>query len=828
MAVSAIAQPSYRRRRVRIAALVVLALAAFAAECGVGVRPADAQILNFPPRPSRAKPTGDAQRRASDKSPMLLQATEIQYDYTNKRVSAVGNVQIYYGGSTVEADKVTYDETAKRLNAEGRVRLTEADGRVTYAEVMNLSDDFRDGFVDSLRLDMPDQTRMAAARSDRKEGNFTVFHSGVYTACEACKDDPKKPPLWQVKAARMIHDQGEKMLYFENAQIEFFGKPVAYFPYFSTPDPTVKRKTGFLIPVASYSTKYGAAIDTPYYWALAPDYDFTFSPRLMTKQGALLRGEWRQRLENGAYSIRAGGLYQLDKDYFLRQGGPATPGYRDWRGSLETTGQFALNEKWLWGWDGVLPSDPTYFQDYALSTYQRGADPLRTGLTEGISQLYLTGRGDRSFFDARTIYYYGFSEADVQKQIPIIHPVVDYSYKFGNPVFGGELGYRFNLTSLSRSNASFDPISSAAVQNSSCAPSSADPAVKIPANCLLRGIPGSYTRFSAETTWKRSVTDPIGQVWTPFASLRADAAAISIRGDAGVSNYINVGDSTEFRGMPTAGLEYRYPFINVQSWGTQTLEPIAQIIVRPNEQRIGRLPNEDSQSLIFDDANLFKVDKFAGWDRQEGGGRANVGINYTTQFNRGGFVNAMFGQSYQLFGINSFAQGDITNTGLGTGLDTTRSDYVARLSWQPDRVYSFITRYRFDEESMALRRFEVEGRASFDRWNVSMLYGRYDAQPQLGFLNMREGILGSTQVKLNANWVVTGAMRYDLNAHKIDQTQLGLGYIDDCLILALNYITSYSYSGNPTKDQRVMLQLSLRTLGTTTVSQTVASTQNGL
>ena len=78
MAVSAIAQPSYRRRRVRIAALVVLALAAFAAECGVGVRPADAQILNFPTRPSRAKPTGDAQRRASDKSPMLLQATNLK------------------------------------------------------------------------------------------------------------------------------------------------------------------------------------------------------------------------------------------------------------------------------------------------------------------------------------------------------------------------------------------------------------------------------------------------------------------------------------------------------------------------------------------------------------------------------------------------------------------------------------------------------------------------------------------------------------------------------------------------------------------------------
>ena len=188
----------------------------------------------------------------------------------------------------------------------------------------------------------------------------------------------------------------------------------------------------------------------------------------------------------------------------------------------------------------------------------------------------------------------------------------------------------------------------------------------------------------------------------------------------------------------------------------------------------------------------------------------------------------MFGQSYQLFGVNSFAQGDITNTGLGSGLDTSRSDYVARLAWQPDRVYTFTTRYRFDEESMALRRFEVEGRASFDRWSVSMLYGRYDAQPQLGFLTPREGILGSTQIKLNANWVVTGAARYDLYANKFDQTQIGLGYIDDCLILALNYITSYSYSGNPTKDQRIMLQLSLRTFGTTSVSQTVASSSNGL
>ncbi len=167
---------------------------------------------------------------------MLVQAKEIDYDYTNHRVAAVGNVQIYYGGSTLEADRVIYDETTKRLHAEGNVRLTEPDGKVTYGAIIDLSDDYRDGFVDSLRLKPPKDPHGGRARGTHS-GNTTVFHNGVYTACEPCKDDPKKPPLWQVKAVRIIHDQTEKMIYFEDASIEFFGKPVAWFPYFSTPDP---------------------------------------------------------------------------------------------------------------------------------------------------------------------------------------------------------------------------------------------------------------------------------------------------------------------------------------------------------------------------------------------------------------------------------------------------------------------------------------------------------------------------------------------------------------------------------------------------------------
>jgi len=257
-------RPSAPRPHYRgvISIAVVLSLVG----CGglIAPAPASAQELQFPPRPLPAKKSRLLERDKSGQKQMLVQATEVDYDYANHRVAAVGNVQIYYGDSTVEADRVIYDQKTKRLHAEGNVRLTEPDGKVTYGEIMDLSDDYRDGFVDSLRLDTPDQTRMAATRAERSSGNFTVFHNGVYTACLPCKDDPKKPPLWQVKAARIIHDQGEKMIYFEDARVEFFGKPLAWFPYLSTPDPTVVRKTGFLVPAVRTSSVYGAAAEIPY------------------------------------------------------------------------------------------------------------------------------------------------------------------------------------------------------------------------------------------------------------------------------------------------------------------------------------------------------------------------------------------------------------------------------------------------------------------------------------------------------------------------------------------------------------------------------------
>jgi LPS-assembly protein len=800
-----------RRRRSRLAASgSVLALVfgvIFAAALGIVLAtPASAQTFTYNPQPPRPRPP-----RPPNDGQMLVQATEVDYDYNNSRVSAVGNVQLFYNGTSVEADKVIYDQKTKRLHAEGNIRMTDVDGKITYANILDLSDDYRDGFVDSLHVDTADATRMAATRADRSNGNYTVFENGVYTACAPCKDDPKKPPLWQVKGARIIHDQINKMLYFENAQLEFFGVPLAYVPYGSAPDPTVKKKSGFLMPEIKTGV-YGYSIETPYFWNIAPDYDATFDPRYTTQQGLLMQAEFRQRLVNGTYEIRAYGIDQQDPSAFAGQ-----PGDRQFRGGVESKGQFALNDKWVWGWDGVALSDYMVMSDYNLSLYK---DPLAAFLalpTEAISQLYLTGVGDRSYFDARAIYFLSLSGN--QSQVPVVAPVIDYSNVINHSVLGGELSYKGNFTSLTRDTAAFDAVTASALANGSCLATTADPAKNItPANCLLRGMPGTYTRATGEVDWRRSFTDSAGEIWTPFASVRVDAIDASVANQPGVSNFLPTGETQALKVMPTVGLEYRYPFINVQPWGTTTIEPIVQVIARPNEPDAGKLPNEDAQSMTFDTSNLFSVDKFSGYDREEGGGRANVGVQTTTQFDHGGSITTVFGQSYQLFGLNSFAVADVTNTALDSGLDKPASDYVASINYSPNRTYTFSTRARFDEATGSVERFEAEGRANYDRFSISLLYGDYAPQPELGYLTRREGVLATGNFKIASNWVLTGAARWDLILNELNQYAIGVGYVDDCFVLGVNYVTSFSYATTtspPILDHVFMLQLGLRTLANT-------------
>jgi LPS-assembly protein len=786
-----------------------------------------------------------ARSQSKDGDKLLVDAREIVYDNDRNTVSAVGDVQVYYQGRVLQADKVTYDRNANRVLAEGNARLTETDGTVATGDRFELTDDFKDGFIDTLRVETADKTRFSAPRAERTAGESTVFERGTYTACEACKKDPTRPPLWQVKAAKIIHNNSERMIYYEDATVEFYGIPLAYIPYFSAPDPTVKRKTGFLAPRYIYSGALGYGGSTPFFWAIAPDYDLTLTPTFLSQQGFLGQAEWRQRFLTGSYNIRAAGIFQQDPNAFLAP--PYGARNKDFRGSIESSGRFNINTQWAWGWDIALMTDKWFFNNYKIHSESLTS----TFFNESTSTVYLTGRSDTGFFDARGYYFRTLSYDDWQKQQPVVYPTIDYNKRLQAPGrIGGEIAIDANITHLSRSAAQYQQVPGSINATFPVGSPYETCTIFNRAECLVRGIGGDYSRLSVGVTWQREFVDPLGQVWKPFAGLRVDGFSTQLNTtsyqNAEISNFLNPDDNIAARFMPTVGLEYRYPFVaTTQRFGTHILEPIAQIVVRPNEMRAGELPNEDSQSLVFDDTNLFEWNKFSGYDRVEGGVRANIGAKYSVTTDTGGYGDILFGQSYQLAGENSYAQSDIAHVGLNSGLQESRSDYVGRLHYAPNDTFSFTGRGRFDNDTFALERLELQSKADFGRVSASAMYARYAAQPELGYPYRREGLLTSANFKLTDRWSLNGSVLFDLdrylterqnyayaglpiqqsNRWSVASVSVGALYQDECTTFGVTYVSNLKDGSQGTNrpDKTIMLRLELRTLGEVSFSQNISS-----
>jgi len=810
--------------------------------------------------PARAQTLADrfSPKKTDSADRLLVQAKELVYDSKTNKVGATGHVQLYYQGRVLEADRVTLDRNTNRVHAVGNARMTESDGTVSYADAMELTDDFKTGFINSLKMDTADKTFMTAPRVERLNGQTTVFENGTYTACEACAEDPSKPPLWQVRAKRIIHQNEEQTIYYEDATLELFGMPVAYLPFFSTPDPSVKRRTGWLMPHYIMQDKLGFGVAAPYFWAITPSMDLTATPTFLAKQGLLADVEFRQRLLNGSYSFRVAGIQQNRPDAFLAA--PYGAGSRTFRGSVDTTGEFYLNDKWRFGWDLGFATDKYFWQDYKQSNQTLSSNYFR----ERTSQIYLTGQAGRGYFDLRSYYFQGLSAYDRQEQQPFVAPVLDYNKTFDikperSAGIGGQVEIDLNLTSIQRQQAVYESTAGMKVDDKFllyqvCNPHSGE---YNRSDCLLRGIAGEYTRATANVTWKRQFIDPVGQVWTPFTFANMNGSWLSldktgtyfsgtqsIGSNADQVNFLGSNPDT-FRGRAVAGggVEYRLPMIARTQGVTHVVEPIGQIIARSSELTSQALVNEDAQSLVFDDSNLFSISKYSGYDRFEGGTRANYGEQYTAKFDGGGSASLMAGQSYQLAGRNSYASSDAANVGLSSGLDTRQSDFVTRASIAPNTNYTFVAKARFDATDHHMRRVDFLANARWGALGAGLQYARYEANPLLGYDKTREGLSASSAYNFNRNIFVNGSVIFDMSRHlytasasdskplfSVAGLGLGAGYKDECTTLMVNYSSTFPQNavGTPTtRSQTIMFQLQLRTLGEAKVATSLSGLLGG-
>ncbi len=118
------------------------------------------------------------------------------------------------------------------------------------------------------------------------------FDKSIFTLCDYREND--KCPPWSLQSNQMIHDKNKKTVYYDNAVIKFYDIPIFYIPKLSHPDPSVKRRSGFLTPSFADTRNLGPSISIPYYWTLGETKDFTLSPRLFSSEHPLFLGEYRQ------------------------------------------------------------------------------------------------------------------------------------------------------------------------------------------------------------------------------------------------------------------------------------------------------------------------------------------------------------------------------------------------------------------------------------------------------------------------------------------------------------------------------------------------------
>ena len=726
---------------------------------------------------------------------MLLEADTLIYDNDAGTVTAAGNVRIDYNGTRLVARRVTFNRNTSRLIASGDVQTVDREGNRSFADEIDVTDDLREGFVNALRIETSERTFFASESAERRDGNVTTFNTGVYTACEPCEENPDKAPIWRIKATKIIWNGEEKTIRFIRPRLELFGLPIAFFPFLEVPDHTVKRKSGFLFPSLRFGSGAGFGLGIPYYWALSPSHDLTATVTGFTQQGFLTEAEWRQRFNSGEYSIRAAGIYQFQPGAFAA--GTVDAG-QTLRGMVGSKGRFQINPRWTFGWNVLVQSDKNFSYTYQIPGFSEYYHR---------SEVYLTGLNDRNYFNLSAYRFTvqestpGVNQTEIQ---PWVLPSFDYSYTPDTSVAGGELNIDVNAQNIYRSTLHTTPTAIIAGQN-------------------IPGVEGATGRITAEAEWRRSIVAPGGLVLTPLLAVRGDAiyASLSPATNAAIAGATIGGvpvasdiRNAYFRSMATAGLEARWPILFTAGSTSHVLEPVGQIFARPDAQYTSTLgiPNEDAQSMVFDATTLFERDKFSGYDRLEGGVRANVGLRYSGSFWNGWTAHAVGGQSFHIGGLNPFGTPDLVNAGAYSGLETTSSDYVGLVGVTGPTGVSLSAGGRFDETTFEMRRVDVRAGASLGPVSVSSSYAFIQKQPLYGYADDRHQLTVSATAKVHEYWRVFGSGTYDFQASQLLQNSIGFAYDDECFSFSLTASQSRNTAGTATSTS-FGVNFSLRTIG---------------
>ena len=520
---------------------------------------------------------------SSDKNlPFLLEADATNYDERTDTVAAAGSVRISRDGRVLTADRVEYRITDKIIAAAGNVILVEPTGEVLFAEEVELTEDLDQGFAISPRILLPDGSRVAATGTSRISKDRVEVERAVFSPCKLCPDDPQRAPLWQLRAEKITHSETRREIELESATLHLYGVPVLWVPYFSQPDPRLKKKTGFLTPSVGSDDTLGLTARIPFFWNIGPNSDLTITPHLFTEKLPILSGTYRHLFSFGQTEIEASGGY-VERT----ENGATTDNAL--RGHIRWMGEADIDENWRSNFQFYRSGDDTYLRTFDIDD----SGVLRSFATaEGFYRRLYVNATAFTVQEQRT----NFTDDDTPTAVPFV--TADYVAPLG---FGG-----INLEG------------------------------HVGAHVLFRPDGGDTQHLAAEIGLNRQ--------WNLAGNLFD--FEISGRGDLFQSTETTGGDDgIGARFIPRATLGWSYPVFRPVGSAIVTLTPRVMGTAAPGGLNTADLPNEDSQSQEFDTTTLFRPVYADGRDRFDDGQRVDYGLEAAVDLSNVRFTGVV-GQSF--------------------------------------------------------------------------------------------------------------------------------------------------------------------------------------
>lgn len=703
-----------------------------------------------------AQPAPDPMAGARDQ-PVYYIADTVEYDRERGVVTLTGKVEFRQGERMLLADKVTYDRNTGVASAIGNVVLLEPDGQTAFADFAELSGGMKDGVMTGLRALLAQNGRLAANGVRRTDGRVNELSRAVYSTCDLCPTDRSRAPLWQLRARSAIQDKDNKRIEYHDAVLDLFGIPVLYTPFLAHPDPTEKRASGILIPSFGYTKHLGAFAMVPYYWVIDDQSDATITPIVASQNGPAVDLEYRRRFNNGQVTV--------DSSAAISSGDPA--------GHIFAKGLFAIDDTWRWGFDVNRASSVDYMRDFRVQNWR----PVLT------SEVFAEGFGQGSFTRIEAKVYQGLTSSVIAAQLPVVMPYWQYSFAGERDRLGGRVGLDLDMFNLMRT----------------------------------QGTTTRRARMSAQ--WERPGVGLLGELWR--VALRLDSAAYSAIQFNQQPNYGAMNTASSAQAMPTLAVMWRWPLVrDAGGWGTQTIEPIAQVATGPRSTSYLRtrtqIPNEDALDLAlgFTDATLFSLNRFQGADRLEGGTRAAVALRAAWDFPSGGRLEGLVGQSYRTEKDNAFP--------LQSGLRDTASDIVSRVTFVPVGWLDITSRQRISRKTAQIQfadalatvgtdRFRVFGGYIYSIYNPYNLYQSPTSYTTALDSPRNEGTLGVSA--RYQNWRVSAFARRNLQTGTEVVNGLRAGYEDECFGFDVSLSRRYTSINNDNGATTLLFQITFKTVG---------------